>query len=78
MLSLKFLWKNKISVNYCVPEEEISEEDTNFHWRNANHTLLQQYFKLYSDFKQLQNFFVVAHRNYVSIYNFAKKIWVKH
>jgi len=78
MLVLRFNWKNKISITYCQPEDYINKENTDQLWKNATHSLLQSYFKLYSDFKQLQNYFMVAHRNFVSVYNFSQKNWKCH
>jgi hypothetical protein len=44
-------------------------------WQNAIHSRAANHFNLYSEFLPFQSFFVIAHRNFVSTYDFALKCW---
>lgn len=77
MIKCLFSLKNKISMSSCQLTPSISMEESTERWQTLQHSRAQRYVKLFKDFMPLQHYLLIAHRHFVSTYNFARECWTK-
>ena len=63
-------WRTKIKFNYTVEVKHVE-------WTSLN-SKFSNYFRLITKFINLSNYFIVAHRHYISVFNMRKDQWIGH
>ena len=63
-------WRTKIKYNYTEKVEHVK-------WTAVN-SKFNNYFRLIRKFINLSNYFLVAHRQYISVFDMRKNEWIEH
>lgn len=68
-------WQSRIKYNFTVPVKFDS-------WRTVTHSKIGDYFKLYTKCVNISYYYLVAHRNFISIYDMSSAhgegSWIRH
>ena len=75
MTKCLFSLRNKISMSSCETTPHFANTDLRKRWLTLQQSRAQRYVKLFTDFLPLQHYLLIAHRNFVTCYNFARERW---
>ena len=64
-------WRTRIKYNYT---EEVKHDE----WRTVANSKFSSYFKLYTKFVNMSIYYLVAHRNFISVYDMSESKWIRH
>ena len=63
-------WRTRIKYNYT---EEVKHDE----WRTVANSKFSSYFKLYTKFVNMSIYYLVAHRNFISVYDMSESKWLE-
>ena len=64
-------WRTRIKYNYT---EEVKHDS----WKTVADSKFSNYFRLYTKFVNMSIYYLVAHRNYISVFDMSEGKWIEH
>ena len=68
-------WKNRIGMASKQRYADKIDQNIDARWKTVVHSRISSHVKLYTSFLCYSTYFLVAHRNMVSVYDLRKNTW---